>query len=98
MEVIREERRSVPERISPPRESPSGEAHAEAPKQKGRPAGPPLHTTRGAGLHPVLGAEIAEVFVEMLPLQPLRELRLHFVERRDLGVTDIVELDHVPAE
>ena len=34
----------------------------------------------------------------MLALHPLLELRLHLVERRHLGVADVVDLDHVPAE
>ena len=49
-------------------------------------------------LQAVLRAKLFEVAVEILTLHALLELRLHFVEARDLRVADVRDLDHVPAE
>src|SRR6476659_5591087 len=46
----------------------------------------------------VLGAQILEVLVEPLRLQPLLKLRLDFVVGRHLRVANVLDLDHVPAE
>src|SRR5690242_20169227 len=74
-------------------------AMVAAEKRAGPRACPSLPCQNAAsGSDAVLRAEILEVLVEPLGLQPLRELRLHFLEARHLRVADVVDLDHVPAE
>jgi len=45
-----------------------------------------------------LGAQLLEVRIEVLRLQALLQLGLHLLVRRDLGIADVVDADHVPAE
>ena len=52
----------------------------------------------GTDYNPLFGAELFEIAVEILALHALLELRLHFIEGRDLRVPNVRDFDHVPAE